>query len=215
VTRAYSVCWAGILKLVKTEILVDKGQFSSSEDWFRIRDDIEVAIRSMEWPPRAGKFILYDEKGKGRGKGNGVKPIKEMFAHLLFERGRWATETKMLIPARAKPGKIDLSTNVGDRVFGIEWETGNISSSHRAMNKLAMGLLNGFLIGGFLVTPTRRMYTYLTDRVGNFEELSPYFPIWKSIPINEGMLGVIAVEHDDVSKRVPKFHKGTNGRALA
>ena len=121
----------------------------------------------------------------------------------------------MLIPARAKPGKIDLSTTVGDKIFGIEWETGNISSSHRALNKLAMGLLNGFLIGGILITPTRNMYVYLTDRVGNFEELSPYFPIWKSLPISEGFLAVIAVEHEDVSKNVPKFRKGTNGRALA
>jgi hypothetical protein len=204
------------LKLVKTEILVDKGKFSSTEDWLRIRNDVEAAIMSMEWPPGSGKFTLYDEQGKGRGKGNGVKPIKEMFARLLCKRGEhWKRETEMMIPARVKPGKIDLSTTVNDRIFGIEWETGNISSSHRALNKLAMGLLNSFLIGGILITPTRHMYNYLTDRVGNFEELSPYFPIWKSVPINEGLLAVIAVEHDEVSKKVPKFHKGTNGRALA
>jgi hypothetical protein len=204
------------LKLVNTEILVDKGNFSSSEDWLNIRDDVEAAIMSMEWPLGSGKFVLYDEQGKGRGKGNGVKPIKEMFASRLCGRGdRWKRETEMMIPARLKPGKIDISTKVNDRVFGIEWETGNISSSHRALNKLAMGLLNGFLIGGILITPTRKMYNYLTDRVGNFEELSPYFPIWKSIPISEGLLAVIAVEHDEVSKKAPKFHKGTNGRALA
>jgi hypothetical protein len=202
------------LKLVKTEILVDKGQFSSSKDWFRIRNDIEGSIKSMEWPPGAGKFTLYAEQGKERGKGNGVKPIKQLFAQLLSRRGGWASETKMLIPARVNPGKIDFTTNVGTKKFGIEWETGNISSSHRAMNKLAMGLLNGFLIGGFLITPTRKMYAYLTDRVGNFEELSPYFPIWRSIPVDEGLLGVIAVEHDDVSLEVRRFPKGTNGRAL-
>lgn len=197
------------MKLAQVEVLVDKGHFSASEDWTRILNDIESAIKAMEWPPRAGKFILYDGK-----ESNGVKPIKEMFAQFLCGRGAsWKRETPLKIPARVKPGKIDISTNVGNKIFALEWETGNISSSHRAMNKLAMGLLNGVLAAGFLITPTRKMYYYLTQRVGNFEELSPYFPIWRSAPITEGLLGVIAVEHDDVSKMVPRFPKGTDGRA--
>lgn len=208
--RLSSTGLADILKLVKTEILVDKGEFSSTEDWARIRNDIQQAIRSMEWPPGSGKFVLYDEE-----HGSGVTPIKEMFAGLVSEQNvRWKRETQMLIPARIRPGDIDLSTTVGTKTFGVEWETGNISSSHRAMNKLALGLLTGFLIGGILITPSRNMYPYLTDRIGNFEELSPYFPIWKSIPITEGLLAVLAVEQDEVSKTVQRFHKGTNGRAL-
>jgi hypothetical protein len=118
------------------------------------------------------------------------------------------------IPARIEPGPIDVSTAVDSKRFAVEWETGNISSSHRAMNKLAMGLLKGVLIGGVLVTPTRNMYPYLTDRIGNFEELSPYFDIWKSMSIDDGLLAVMSIEQDDLSKEVPKFPKGTNGRAL-
>jgi len=65
-----------------------------------------------------------------------------------------------------------------------------------------------------LILPTRRMYQYLTDRVGNFEELEPYFDLWKALRCDEGLLAIMAVEHDDVSKDVPRIPKGTNGRAL-
>jgi hypothetical protein len=194
------------------EILIDRGQFSASDDWIAIRSEIENAIKSMEWPPGSGKFTLYDESGKGRGQGSGVKPIKDMFVRQLCQGQGWEPEVKLEIPARVSPGPIDVMRKVNSKRFAVEWETGNISSSHRAMNKLAMGLLKGVLIGGALIMPTRRMYSYLTDRVGNFEELSPYFDTWKSLSIDEGLLAVIAVEHDEVSKSVPRFAKGTNGR---
>ena len=62
--------------------------------------------------------------------------------------------------------------------------------------------------------PTRKMYRYLTDRVGNFQELEPYFPLWRALKVKEGLLGIIAVEHDAVSLDVPRIEKGTDGRAL-
>lgn len=56
----------------------------------------------------------------------------------------------------------------------LEWETGNVSSSHRSLNKMSLGLLKGVLAAGILVVPSRELYKYLTDRIGNFEELAPY-----------------------------------------
>lgn len=103
---------------------------------------------------------------------------------------------------------------VGEKFFVLEWETGNISSSHRAINKMCLGLLDGTLIGGVLVVPTRAMYKYLTDRVGNFTELEPYFRFWRRCPVKEGLLAVIAIEHDGVSRDVQRIPKGTDGRAL-
>ena len=58
------------------------------------------------------------------------------------------------------------------------------------------------------------MYRYLTDRVGNFPELEPYFPLWRSLEVEKGYLAVIAIEQDAVSKDVPRILKGTDGRAL-
>ncbi len=203
------------MKLVRTEILIDKGGFSSSDDWRTVKRDIDIAIRSMDWPTGTGKFLLFDEKGKGRHKGNGVGAIREMFLRLLLNQSQdWKTEVKLNIPARIEPGPVDVSKRIGDKLFAVEWETGNISSSHRAMNKLSMGLLKEVLVGGLLILPTRTMYPYLTERIGNFEELEPYFDMWKSLSPNRGLLGVIGVEQDGVSKNVPKFSKLTSGRSV-
>jgi hypothetical protein len=122
----------------------------------------------------------------------------------------WTAESSLL----KKIGGFDVACPVGDKFFVLEWETGNVSSSHRAINKMCLGLLDGALIGGVLVVPTRAMYKYLTDRVGNFTELQPYFRFWSRFPVREGLLAVIAIEHDGVSRDVPRIPKGTDGRAL-
>jgi hypothetical protein len=79
---------------------------------------------------------------------------------------------------------------------------------------MALGILKKILIGGALIVPTREMYKYLTDRIGNFPEIEPYFPLWRALRVEEGLLFVIAVEHDAVSRDVPRIKKGTDGRAL-
>ncbi len=120
-------------------------------------------------------------------------------------------------PAVARPGAFDAWLSLEDEglpPFVAEWETGNISSSHRAMNKMALGLVEGRLSGGVLVLPTRRLYTYLTDRIGNVKELEPYFPLWSSLNVRQGFLGVIVIEHDRESWDVPRIPKTTAGRAI-
>jgi hypothetical protein len=202
------------MMLKKIELLIEKGEFPKSEEWVKIQNEITESIRSLEHPAGAGKFILKDELGKKRGKGSGVKPIRDMFCQALEQKG-WNLETEIGIAARVRPGPLDATKRVGDRLFAVEWETGNISSSHRALNKLSLGILNRVLVGGALVLPTRRMYQYLTDRVGNVEELEPYFPLWKSLQCDEGILAIFTVEHDAVDRNAPRIAKGTNGRALA
>jgi len=201
------------MKIIHTERIIDIGPFSKSKEWKKIETDIHQAIRSIEWPPGTGRFVLHDEPGKKRGQGSGVKPIKEACMKKLKSRG-WNLETPVDIATVKRPGPMDATYHVSDRLFCVEWETGNISSSHRAMNKMALGILKKKLIGGALILPTRDMYKYLTDRVGNYPELEPYFPLWKALEPNEGLLLVIVIEHDAVSKEVPRIKKGTNGRAL-
>jgi hypothetical protein len=131
----------------------------------------------------------------------------------LVKQG-WKTEVALDIATVVKPGKLDavLQTRYGP--VALEWETGNISSSHRALNKMALGLLKEVLAAGMLVVPTRELYQYLTDRVGNWSELEPYLDLWKAIPCRSGVLEILVVEHDATSKRVPRIPKGTSGRAL-
>jgi len=201
------------MKIVQIETLIDAGHFSRSDECKIIEGHIVQAIKSVEWPPGSGSFTLYDESGKERGKGSGVKPIKEACMHKLKSFG-WQLETRLDIATVVRPGPMDATFPVRDRLFCVEWETGNISSSHRAINKMALGILKKILIGGALIVPTREMYNYLTDRVGNFREIQPYFPLWKALHVDEGLLVVIAIEHDAVSKDVQRIKKGTDGRAL-
>jgi hypothetical protein len=105
-----------------------------------------------------------------------------------------------------------LSTE-GSPPIGFEWETGNISSSHRAVNKIVHAILDGGLLGGFLVVPSQAMRAYLTDRIGNVTELRGYFPIWKRLNFEKGTLRIVAVEFDELSMDVPIIPKGKDGMA--
>ncbi len=201
------------MKIINVVRLIDAGSFSHTEAWGTIDTHIRHAIEAIEWPPGSGSFTLYDQPGKARGEGSGVKPIRDACMAHLRSLG-WKLEASVDIATLKQPGPVDATYPVGDRLFCVEWETGNISSSHRAVNKMALGILKKVLIGGVLILPTRAMYKYLTDRVGNFPELEPYFPLWQALEVEEGLLVVIAIEHDAVSKSVPRIPKGTDGRAL-
>jgi hypothetical protein len=202
------------MKIIRTEILIDAGGFAKSKEWKDRQAEIIQAIRTIQWPPGSGSFTLYDQSGKKRGEGSGVTPIKKACMVRLRDEFGWRLETRVDIATVKRPGPLDATCRVGAKLLCAEWETGNISSSHRALNKMCLGMLKGSLIGGVLILPTRTMYRYLTDRVGNFAEIEPYFPFWQSIPVREGVLAVIAIEHDAVSLSVPRIKKGTDGRAL-
>jgi hypothetical protein len=201
------------MKIIHVERLIDTGSFSGTIEWKTIENHITQAIKSIQWPPGSGSFTLYDEPGKARGEGNGVKPIKEACMKQLKQFG-WDLETTVDIATMKQPGPMDATYPIGNRLFCLEWETGNISSSHRALNKMSLGILKKTLIGGALILPTRNMYKYLTDRIGNYPEIEPYFPLWRALKVDEGLLLIIAIEHDGVSQQVPRIPKGTDGRAL-
>lgn len=196
------------MRVARIEYLLRAGSFSFSHEWDKILEEITHAIGEVVWPPGNSSFVLNPSRGRGRGEGNGVKPIKEA-CMLALQRFGWSIDEKRN-PLRLDAIRALKSSNY----FGLEWETGNISSSHRAINRLLLGHMRGTLAGGGLVVPTRALYKYLTDRVGNYAELEPYFDIWKSYPLKDGMLVIIAVEHDGIEEGIPRIQKGTDGRAL-
>lgn len=202
------------MKLVRTEVLISAGEFAESEEWRTIQEEIAVAIDAVKWPKGAKDFTIHAQSGKKRGEGSGVKAIKEAFQFALQKRSGWSLEHRMPLVEGVRPGPIDAVKRTSFGPFGVEWETGNISSSHRSLNRLAIGMLQGNLVGGTLVLPTRELYQYLTDRVGNYREIAPYFPLWKKICDERGVLTVVAVAHDRASTDVPRIGKGTDGRAL-
>lgn len=210
------------MKVGDPEFLIRKGAFANSPEFDQILQDIIEGIHKVVWPPGNDRFVLFPGGPKKTGKNplpdtrNGVRPIKDALIHHLEQRG-WNAEQPLPIAARKKPGKIDAALEIStepSRWFALEWETGNVSSSHRALNKMGVGLLDGALVGGVLIVPTRKMYKHLTDRVGNYEEIEPYFDLWRNIDIQEGILAVIPIEHDATDASVPRIEKGTDGWAL-
>ncbi len=197
------------MKILQINFLLRVGNFGHSFFFESLLNEIKNAIHSVTWPPGSDRFILFPEKKK-----NGVVPIKENCTLYLADQG-WLLGHRVKVASRLRPGPMDAVKTMPDgRLFAFEWETGNISSSHRALNKIGIGLLDGTLIGGILILPSRNMYQFLTDRIGNYAEIEPYFPIWQNLSIKEGVLAVIEIEHDDISTEVPPIKKGTNGRAL-
>ncbi|HYV34974.1 MAG TPA: hypothetical protein VE988_04665 [Gemmataceae bacterium] len=195
------------------ETLLAKGKFAASKEWAEIWRALHKAIKKVDWPPGSGKFTIHPQSGKKRGEGNGVTPIKERLLTQL-RAAAWTLEEPLEIAAVHRPGKIDaiLYSPVGQ--VAVEWETGNVSSSHRALNKMALGSLKKKLVAGSLIVPSRKLYAFLTDRVGNWDELAPYIDLWKSIPVTQGVLEIVVVEHDATSTGVPRIPKGTDGRAI-
>ena len=130
------------MKIVREETLISLGKYAASKEWNRTRKGLYKAIREVDWPRGSGKFTIYPESGKKRGKGNGVGPIKLGLMDELNRRG-WKLEEPLDIAIVKRPGKLDavLYTDYGP--VALEWETGNISSSHRALNKMTVGLLKG------------------------------------------------------------------------
>ncbi len=174
------------MKILQTNFLIRKGNFARSSELDSLVDEVHSAILAVAWPEGNDQFILFP-----KNKGNGVVPIKKNFLAYLEKKG-WILEHRMSIAARLRPGPVDAVKKLSDnRWFAVEWETGNISSSHRAMNKMAIGLIDGVLAGGILILPSRTVYRYLTDRIGNYAELEPYFPMWRKIEIEKGILAVI------------------------
>lgn len=203
------------MKIQNIEYLIKKGPFASSSTWVDNLNEIQTAIKRIEYPIGSGGFHLRsDSVGRKRGEGNGVKPIKEAFQKYLHSKN-WEIESRVEIAARRSVGAIDVAKKIpGSGIIAVEWETGNISSSHRSVNKMALGIMKNILLAGVLILPTRNMYKYLTDRVGNFEELSPYFELWQSLHVENGILAIIAIEHDGTLDDIDRIPKGTNGRAI-
>lgn len=201
------------MKIIHIEKVISTGRFPRSRGWKRIRKDLHEAIQAVVWPPGNDQFTIYPQSGKKRGEGNGVKPIKSGLMIQLGDEG-WELEQRLNIIDEPNPGPLDavLETKFGP--FAVEWETGNVSSSHRALNKMSLGLLKKKLAGGTLIVPSRNFYRYLTDRIGNFPELEPYLDLWRSVPYEEGLLEIVVVEYDATSEDVPRIPKTTDGRAL-
>jgi hypothetical protein len=206
--------------LVDIDDTTDDGTYTSTSHFQQVEADIRRAITAVVWPPSSRVFSIRPVP-----KGNGVKPIKAGFVSTLKASG-WqleksaprATVEEDSTAKGSRPGAFDCHftfVNNRQKPFVVEWETGNISSSHRAVNRIGLGLLHDYVSGGVLIVPSDRLYPFLTDRIGNERELRPYLPLWRLWMFHESSyFGIVSVEQDADSTDIPPIPKGTDGWAL-
>jgi len=200
------------MRIVHIETVVSCGSYAKSRHWAKIRRSIHAAVKKCVWPPGSNKFTIYPQSGRKRDEGNGVGPIKREFIEELRKR-EWTIEGAAKNSLGQELGCFDAVLPGPEGPVVAEWETGNISSSHRSMNKLTMLVTDGIVAAGTLVVPSRKLYMYLTDRIGNYRELEPYLKLWKSVPCKKGVLEIVVIEQDAESYDVPRIPKTTDGRA--
>lgn len=228
------------MKWLRTLILFDIGNISQSDDWRIVHESYIRAIGAIDHPRGSGALTLREKErlANGQWARNGVNYLRSYFLEIMRDREGWRTEGDVdLSRNRRQPqltlypsmelhvepitsdfGGFDFVTTAsrGARV-AIEWETGNISSSHRSMNKLAIALRNGIVEVGVLILPSRMLYGHLTDRIGNISELSGYLEMWESLKysVDRGLLAISVVEHDNLTRdpSFPFLGMGNDGRA--
>jgi hypothetical protein len=227
------------MKWLRTIVIFDQGNFISSQDWSTVHSSFVRSIQSVEHPKGTGSLtIRHRTMVNGTLARNGVKPLKAKFLEHMVGIEGWKSEgivdlatTRPQVKTKLFPavqdyeepitsafGGFDFATTApGNTKIAIEWETGNISSSHRSLNKLCIALGAGIIQVGVLVVPSRELYLHLTDRIGNIGELSPYLSFWESIrgTVQRGLLAVAVVEHDHLTKdeNVPFLKQGSDGNA--
>lgn len=226
------------MKWLRTLVLFDQGAVISSADWRTVHESYVRAIGKIDHPKGSGRFKIRERVrlGNGQWARNGVHYPRTYFLELMLEEG-WQPEGGVDLSHRKQPpvvlypslesyvepitsrfGGFDFVTIAenGTRI-AIEWETGNISSSHRSMNKLAIALGNGIIDVGVLIVPSRKLYDHLTDRTGNIGELSGYLSMWEGLKssVERGLLAITVVEHDELTQddKFPYLPVGDDGRA--
>jgi len=228
-------------------VLFDKGGIINEPAWETLHSSFVRSIQAIENPPGSGAFTLRERipiprknKEQQKFQRNGVVSIKRQFyehltkvekwkqeEHLDFGKGRDELEVPLTLYPSRQTYKEPLATTFGPFDFAttgpgniktvIEWETGNISSSHRSINKLCVCLNAGIVQAGVVIVPSRPLYRHLTDRIGNIDELSGYVSLWKSMEtrVERGLLAISVVEHDHLTTKaeVPLLDRGNDGRA--
>lgn len=228
------------MKWLRTLVVFDKGNIIDSGDWSIVHDSYVRSIKSIDFPEGSETLtIRYRIKlPDGRWRRNGVGYLRSRFLKHITEVEKWNSEgivnvdsatgqpTLRLFPSKvehkepitSKFGGFDFVTTAPNGTkIAIEWETGNISSSHRSLNKLSIALAAGIIQVGVLIVPSKELYKHLTDRIGNIGELSAYLDIWEKYKflVTKGLLAITVVEHDALTddEDHPYLKVGNDGRA--
>lgn len=228
------------MKWLRTMLLSKDRRIYESAEWGRVHESYVRAIEGVVHPAGTTSLTLRRSAripGTNQWQRNGVVQLKRQFLSNMTSKEGWTSEARFdlrgldaapelitypdLKPYRevvtSKFGGFDFMTESKAMKIAIEWETGNISSSHRSLNKLSIALARKKIDVGVLILPSRLLYEHLTDRVGNIGEISPYIDLWANLGayVSEGLLAITVVEHDHLTsdEAVPYLTVGGDGRA--
>ncbi len=227
------------MKWLRTLLLFHKDNVISDSGWDAIHKSFVRSIESIDFPEGSGKLTLRKKTKdpiSNQWNRNGVGYLRNRFLkHMVNDEG-WQAEGEvglqqkqpdLILYPSMEPYQEQITSEFGDFDFvtttksgarvAIEWETGNISSSHRSLNKLSILLSENIIQAGVLILPSRNLYEHLTDRIGNIGELSPYLDMWKSTgnSVRKGLLAIVVVEHDELTDDpdFPYLKMGNDGRS--
>lgn len=228
------------MRWLRTLVVFDRGNITSHSDWQKIHESYVRSIQSIDFPEGTGTLSLRRKfkSCDGQWSRNGVKFLKSRFLSHMVKNEGWSAEASFDLGQQRVPPELKLYPSLENyqepitSEFGsfdfvttapqgthvaIEWETGNISSSHRSMNKLAIALATGKIQAGVLILPSRNLYEHLTDRIGNIGELSGYLSMWKDLEarVERGLLVITVVEHDHLINDIdfPYLPVGIDGNS--
>jgi hypothetical protein len=229
------------MRWLRTLILFDQGDVMSDAGWATVHESYTRAIETIQHPPNSGTLTLRRKARRpdsSQYNRNGVGYLRNNFLRNMVDIENWQTEHLVDLrrdrdqppvllypsleqyrePVKSDFGGFDFLTTTADGVrVAIEWETGNISSSHRSLNKLVIALKHGTIQAGVLILPSRALYVHLTDRIGNISEVSGYLEMWESLKttVTRGLLAITVVEHDALTDdpNIPYLPTANDGRA--
>ncbi len=192
---------------ISKSLITGKAEVLLANDDFAAQANREVTTSILSMVTNGlTEFHINDS----RKNCNGVVPIKDKFYQKMENEFRWYREYPLACFSNKKGGPIDVYkkfANTSDEFkVGLEFETGNISSAHRSLNKLLLGVRNGDIDLAFLVMPVARLGYYLTDRIATYEELEPYCSLALEYPFI--IYGFDAEQYD---RNIPLINKGSDG----
>lgn len=230
------------MKWLRTLVVFDRGGVVHSADWQAIHESYIRSISCIDFPEGTGTLTLRRKMkcpdNPKKWIRNGVSYLRRRFIDHMVNNEEWHAEgdfdlgsgrapPNVLLypsmkhhyePIKSEFGRFDFVTTARSGIHvAIEWETGNISSSHRSINKLAIALATGKIQVGVLIVPSRDLYEHLTDRIGNIRELSGYLSMWQGLEggVERGLLAISVVEHNHLTDdpTIPYLPVGNDGRA--
>lgn len=197
------------MKIDAVHYIVRRGQFAQGAEYATIEEELRRSIAPIVWPPGAQDFSINPISN-----GNGVKPIK-VACELELQQLGWRRQHPIKKSGTRGFGPVDMVRDTAAGLFGMEWETGNISSLHRSLNKLCWLISQGTVIAGTSIVASGALYPYLTDRIASYPEIAAYVPFFAHYLRDvDTVLAIVVVEHDRLDTSAPLITKGIDGMAL-